>query len=145
DTENWLSHERGDLAGGRRHDQFLNVVSTGQAAFRISKFERAAITIRRRRMDKTGDLRRQRPPGRMAHRGKGGRRTSAVCVTQHDDLMTASCQFRCMHGSVIGFSAAVCEKRFLQTPRGYLRQLLSQIRLWLVRVKRCSCAVVNNM
>src|SRR5438270_8923137 len=71
----------------------------------------------------------------MAHRGKGSCGTRAICMSQHDDLVTTSRQLRRMHGGVVSFCAAVCEERFLQAARCNLRELLSQIRLRLIAVE----------
>ncbi len=68
----------------------------------------------------------------MAHSGG----PAAVCVTQHHNLMTAGREFGRMDRSVIGFGATVGKKRFLQATRSDLRQLLREIRLRLVAVKR---------
>src|SRR6266511_624086 len=70
DAKYWLRHEGRYLAGGCRHDQFFNVVGAGEATFGVGKFERTTVTIRRARVNKAGDLRRQRPPGRVTHRGQ---------------------------------------------------------------------------
>src|SRR5205085_7178050 len=108
----------------------------GESAFRISELEWTAITIRRPRVHKTADLRWQWPPRRMTHRGQGSRRSPAVSMTQHDDLVTTGGELRGVHRGVIGFGSAVREERFLEFARCDLRQLLSQIGLGLVGVKR---------
>ena len=66
DADDRLGHERGDLAGGRRLDHFLDVVRTCSAAIVRRCPERAAVAVRRMRVDDARDLRRQRPPVRMA-------------------------------------------------------------------------------
>src|SRR5262249_3795356 len=57
-------------------------------------------------------------------------------MPQHHNLMTTGRQLRRIDCSVVGLGAAVGEERFLQTARRNLRQLLGQIRLGLVGVKR---------
>src|SRR5207237_5751730 len=52
-SENGLSHERRNLSGRRRHNQFFDVVGAGESAFRVSELERTAITVRRARMHET--------------------------------------------------------------------------------------------
>jgi hypothetical protein len=63
-------------------------------------------------------------------------------MPQHDDLVTAVASFAACTGSVVCFGAAVCEERLLQFAGRNLRQLLSQIRLRLVAVKRDVCEMV---
>src|SRR6185295_11187928 len=58
-AKNRLCHEGGNLAGSRCHDQLFDIVCAGETAFRVRKFEGAAVAIRRWRMNKAGDLRRQ--------------------------------------------------------------------------------------
>src|SRR6266496_5497090 len=56
-------------------------------------------------------------------------------MTENHDFMSSGRQLGRVNCCVISFSAAVGEKRFLQTPGRNLREFLSQVRLWLITVE----------
>src|SRR5204863_97841 len=99
----------------------------GETAFRISELERAAITIRRARVNEATYLWRQWSPWRVAHRRKRSRRSSAVRMTQHDDFVTAGGELRRVHGGVVRLGAAVGEKGFLEFAGCDLRELFGKV------------------
>ena len=66
DAEDRLRHERRDLPSGCRANQLFHVVRTRKAAIVGCRVERTPITIRRVSMNKSGHLRSDRLPLRMA-------------------------------------------------------------------------------
>src|SRR5262245_11489135 len=57
-------------------------------------------------------------------------------MSKNNDFMSSRCGLRSMHGGVVSFGAAVCEKRLLKIARRDLIELLCQIRLRLVSEER---------
>src|SRR5947209_1636085 len=136
DAEYGFGHEGRNLARRRSHNQFFDVFGAGQPAFGVAELEGAAVAVGSARVNNACDLRRQRPPRRMARGRKSRGRAPRIAVAQDDYLVAARGRLGRVDGRVVGLRAAVGEEGFFQLTRRDLIKLLGEVGLRLVGVER---------
>src|ERR1035438_8736981 len=129
-----FADEAGDAAGGGTANQVLHVFGAFHFAIRVFQAQGTAVTVSVVGVNHAG-VGGSNAPGSLAGERHGLGGTAVIAVAQRHDLRAAGIAARRQNGGLVGFSAAVGEKRLGQlTFGGKRRNLLGERRLRLIGV-----------